>query len=197
MRALVAAHHVCQPLGSRYGIQLFQHLALWQSHLNQLGVFANQCQSSEFCGTELHALMRASIPSTRSSSRSVTKLMATPLFPARAVRPTLCVYSSGSCGRSQLITIATSSISSPRPPTSVEIKTGTTHDRKSDRDDRRSRCVRRECSAVLRIDSVLSTAVRYAAVRGRLQNIIVGGGCTGGSSSSIVFVGLFLLARPF
>lgn len=135
--------------------------------------------------------MRSSIFKIRSSSRSVTKLIATPPRPARAVRPTRCVYSSGSFGRSQLMTMATSSMSSPRAPTSVDIKTGTTNDLNKAKDDNLSRCVSRECSAVLRIESVFKRFVKNAAVRGRAQNIIVGGGCSGSSSSSVGFFGFF------
>ena len=40
---------------------------------------------------------------------------------------------------------------------------------------------------MLRIDNVLSRFVRYAAVRGFVQNIIVGGGCSGSSSSGASF----------
>ena len=58
------------------------------------------------------------------------------------------------------MTIATSSISKPRAPTSVETRTGTTAERNNDNDARRSRCVRRECSAVLRIESVFNRLVR-------------------------------------
>lgn len=128
--------------------------------------------------------MRSSILRIRSSSLSVTKLTAIPPLPARAVRPTRCIYSSGSSGRSQLMTMATSSISRPRAPTSVEINTGTIEDRNNDNEESRSRCVSRECNAVLRIDSVLSSSVKYAAVRGRAQKMIVGGGCSGASSST-------------
>lgn len=132
--------------------------------------------------------MRSSIFKIRSSSRSVTKLMAIPPRPARAVRPTRCVYSSGSFGKSQLMTMATSSMSKPRAPTSVDIKTGTTKDLNKDKDDSLSRCVSREWSAVLLIAKDFRRFVKKAAVRGRAQNIIVGGGCSGSSSSSVGFL---------
>lgn len=80
----------------------------------------------------------------------------------------------------------------------MDIKTGTTDDRNNERDDSLSRCVSRECSAVLRIESDLSSIVRYAAVRGRVQNMIVGGGCSGSSSSSeAVFLCFDLDLRGF
>jgi hypothetical protein len=92
-----------------------------------------------------------------------------------------------------LMTIATSSISSPRAPTSVDINTGTTKDLNRDSEESLSRCVNREWSAVLRIDRVFRRFVKKAAVRGRAQNIMVGGGCSGGSSSSIGFFSFFVL----
>lgn len=130
--------------------------------------------------------MRSSTRTTRSSSRSVTKLTATPPLPLRAVRPTRCVYSSGSSGMSQFTTSATSSMSSPRAPTSVETSTGTTLARKSESELSRSRWVRRECRAVARMWRVWRSEVRYAAVRGRRQKMIVGGGCSISSGSAEV-----------
>jgi len=120
--------------------------------------------------------IRSSIFKTLFSSCSETKLTAMPPRPARAVRPTRCVYTSASSGRSQFTTIATSAISNPRAPTSVDTSTGITEERKSDSEVSRSRCVSRECRAVLRIASVCNMAVRYATVRAFAQNIIVGGG---------------------
>ena len=123
-----------------------------------------------------YTLILLSIFSTFSSSLSVTKLTATPPFPFRAVLPTRWVYSSGSDGTSQLITKATSSISKPREPTSVDISTGTTDDRNNDSELSRSRWGKREWSAVLLIPRALSKYVRYAADLARAQNMIVGGG---------------------
>lgn len=139
--------------------------------------------------------MRSSIFNSLSSSLSVTKLTAIPPRPARAVRPTRCVYSSGSFGMSQLITMATSSISSPRAPMSVDMRTGTTDALNSESEESRSRWVSRECSAVLRIDKDFKRFVRYAAVRGRVQKMMVGGGCSGSSSSPAA--GFFFLGFPF
>ena len=144
------------------------------------------CQAQAPCVIANPQLIRCSTRNTRSSSHSVTRLMAMPTLPARAVRPTRWVYSSGSLGMSQLMTMATSSMSKPRDPTSVETSTGTTNDRKRDNDVNLSRCVSREWSAVLRIDSVLSTIVRYAAVRARAQKMIVGGGWRSGSSLELL-----------
>ena len=104
---------------------------------------------------------------------------------------------------SQFTTSATSAMSSPREPTSVDTSTGTTDARNRPSEDSGSRCVRRECSAVLRMFSVLSRCVRYAAVRGRWQKMIVGGGCSISSSSCaafflepfLAFVGLPFCAR--
>lgn len=45
-------------------------------------------------------------------------------------------------------------MSSPRAPTSVEIKTGTTEQRNKESDDNLSLCVSLEWRAVLRIDNV-------------------------------------------
>ena len=128
--------------------------------------------------------IRSSILITLSSSLSVTKLTATPIRPRRAVRPTRCVYSSGSVGTSQFTTSATSSMSRPRAPTSVVTSTGTTQARKRLRALSLARWVRRECSAVARMLSVCRRRARYAAVRVRAQKMIVGGGCSNESGSS-------------
>jgi hypothetical protein len=136
--------------------------------------------------------IRSSIFKTLFSSFSETKLNAMPPRPARAVRPTRCVYASASSGKSQLITIATSAISNPRAPTSVDTSTGITEERKSDSEASRSRCVSRECRAVLRIESVCNMAVRYATVRAFAQNIIVGGGWRNSSPLATFFVEDFL-----
>lgn len=127
-------------------------LRSWSSRrVSSLRIYLAGCSRKT---EEVDALIRSSILTTFSSSLSVTKLIATPSLPARAVRPTRCVYSSGSCGRSQFTTIATSGISSPRAATSVLTNTGTTEARKRPRELSRSRWVRREWSAVLRTPSV-------------------------------------------
>jgi hypothetical protein len=51
---------------------------------------------------------------------------------------------------SQLMIIATSTMSNPRASTSVDTSTGITEERKRESEVRRSRCVSRECRAVLR-----------------------------------------------
>jgi len=141
-----------------------------------------------------HSPMRSSIFNTRFSSFSDTKLNAMPPRPARAVRPTLCVYTSGSSGKSQFTTMATSAISNPRAPTSVDTSTGITEERKSESEVSRSRCVSREWRAVLRIPSVCNSEVRYATVRAFAQNIIVGGGWWSSSLLPVFFVEGFLWA---
>lgn len=54
------------------------------------------------------------------------------------------------------------------------MSTGTTEAQNIESDDNLSRCVRQECNAVLLMKRDFNNSVRYAAVRGLEQNIIVG-----------------------
>jgi len=179
-RVFTEPYHVCKSFRRRNRIQVFQRLIFGHGDCSKLGTYLKlwETSSMEACSLPI----RSSIRNNRLSSFSVTKLIATPPFPVRAVLPTRWVYSSGSLGRSQLTTIATSSISKPRAPTSVETRTGTTADLNSDREASLSRWVSRECNPVLRIDSAFNTFTRYATVWGLAQNIMVGGGCRNSSS---------------
>ncbi len=60
---------------------------------------------------------------TRRSSPGATRVMTTPAWPARAVRPERCTWSFGSSGRSRWMTQVTPSTWMPRAATSVATST--------------------------------------------------------------------------